>query len=57
MTSEELTAAGLSPNEEEVHDSGKEDCEGSSSNNGGNDDGVEANSDCDNSFPKVDITG
>jgi hypothetical protein len=57
MTSEELTASGLSPNKEEVHDFGEEDCEGSSSNNGGNDDGAEANSDRDDSSPKVDITG
>jgi Uri superfamily endonuclease len=51
MTSEELTAAGLSPNKEEVHDFGEEDCEGRSSNNGGNDDGAEANSDRDDSSP------
>jgi hypothetical protein len=57
MTSKELTGASLSPNQEEVHDSGEEDCEGSSSNNSGNDYGAEANSDCDDSSPKVDITG
>jgi hypothetical protein len=57
MTSKELTGASLSPNQEEVHDSGEEDCEGSSSNNSGNDYGAEANSDRDDSSPKVDITG